>query len=148
MTGATSLKSTLLATPDGVDLLLRIFEIQGSMTSVLGAVGRSADLGPSEVAALLALRRGPSPISGVARSVGIRPNGASVLVERLHARGLVRRERSRRDNRVVSVELTPSGQALADELSEAAEGRLQEMLSTLTDEQRTLLPVLLARIGA
>ncbi|HLB22851.1 MAG TPA: MarR family transcriptional regulator [Dehalococcoidia bacterium] len=129
-----------------VDLALLLFQAQGEFATLLAGDAKAEDLGPSEVAALLALARGPTPVSGVARIVGIRPNGASVLVDRLHARGLVARERSRSDNRVVRVALTADGEETARRLEAHAEARIESRLSGLTPAEREQLPILLARI--
>ncbi len=129
-----------------VDLALLLFQAQGEFATLLAGDARAEELGPSEVAALLALSRGAAPVSGIARIVGIRPNGASVLVDRLHARGLVTRERSRSDNRVVRVALTPEGEEIARRLEARAEARIESRLSGLTPAEREQLPILLARI--
>lgn len=95
---------------------------------------------------MLALREGTAPISRLARTVGIRPNGASVLVERLHARGLVTRTRSTADNRVVRVDLTIEGRDLAGQLASRVSRRTSEVLAALDASERDQLPILLTRI--
>jgi DNA-binding MarR family transcriptional regulator len=129
-----------------VELALLLFQAQGEFASLLSTDARTEELGPTEVAALLSLSRGTAPVSGIARVVGIRPNGASVLVDRLHGRGLVSRERSRSDNRVVRVALTAEGEELAHRLEQRAEARIEARLSALTEAEREQLSVLLARI--
>lgn len=129
-----------------VDLVLLLLQAEGEFSYLLAGQGKSDDLGATEAAALLALSRGPAPISGIARIVGIRPNGASVLVDRLHARGLVGRERNRSDNRVVSVALTETGEAVAKRLEQHAEASIEDRLAGLTPAEREQLPILLARI--
>jgi len=122
------------------------FRLHGRVSSLLARDARQHRLTPSEAAALLALAHGRMSISRVAEATGIRPNGASVLVERLRERGLVRRERDARDNRVVTVELTPHGRAVAAELDARAREQLEIMLSPLSSPEQAQLLSLLARI--
>jgi DNA-binding MarR family transcriptional regulator len=117
---------------DPLDVLLRVSEVQGRFTLLVGAESRGFDLTPSEALALIALARGSLPVSGIARAVGIRPNGASVLVDRLRARRLVRRQRSRRDNRVVTVELTDEGHTVTASVVEKVRTQLSAALAPLT----------------
>lgn len=132
----------------GVRIALLLCEAQGVIAAAMAAEGRAFAFGASEVAALLVLREGPAPISRLARSIGIRPNGASVLVERLYTRALVTRTRSVTDNRVVRVELTSEGREIADSLAACVSRRASEILEGLDSAQREQLPILLARIAS
>jgi DNA-binding MarR family transcriptional regulator len=130
-----------------LDVLHLAFEVQGQLSSLLALEGRDHRLSPSEAVTLLRLAQGPSPVSGVARAAGIRPNGASVLVDRLHSRRLVQRQRDRRDNRVVTVQLTPTGQNIASELTRRVGERLRETFGSLTKAESEQLAKLLRRVG-
>jgi DNA-binding MarR family transcriptional regulator len=132
--------------PGQVRVALLLCEAQGEVAAGMASEGREYALGASEVAAMLALREGTAPISRLARTVGIRPNGASVLVERLHARGLVTRTRSTADNRVVRVDLTIEGHDLAGQLASRVSRRTSEVLAALDASERDQLPILLTRI--
>jgi DNA-binding MarR family transcriptional regulator len=94
-----------------MDALLLAFQLQGRLVGLLSAQGCAFELTATEALALVVVGREPTPVSHIARAVGIRPNGASVLVDRLKERRLVRRQRSRRDNRVVRVDVTDAGRA-------------------------------------
>jgi DNA-binding MarR family transcriptional regulator len=122
------------------------FELQGLLAGVISAESREFSVGPTEAVALMWLRRGSSPISGVARAVGIRPNGASVLVERLRTRRLVKRQRSRRDNRVVTVELTETGHDIARALETRVSDRVQITLLPLSHTEQEELAHRLGRL--
>lgn len=125
------LASLPAARTDAMDLLLRVFEVQGELTSLVGAESRMLGLAPSEALTLIALCRDALPVSGIARAVGIRPNGASVLVDRLWQRRLVRRQRSLRDNRVVTVDLSDEGRELASILIEKVNAHLDCAIAAL-----------------
>lgn len=129
--------------PPALDVLLLVFRVQGQLATLLATESRPFHLTPTEALALITLARDSSPVSGIARAVGIRPNGASVLVDRLDGRGLVRRTRNRRDSRVVSVELTDEGAALAATLVQKAADQLRAGLAPVSAaEQRMLIEIL------
>jgi len=132
---------------DPLDVLLRVSEVQGRFASLVGAESRAFNLTPSEALALIALARGSLPVSGIARAVGIRPNGASVLVDRLRVRRLVRRQRSRRDNRVVIVELTDEGGELTASLIEKVRAQLSTALASLAATEAAQLLSSLATLA-
>lgn len=129
-----------------LDVLLLTFRLQGHLSSLVATEGRDYGLNPAEAVSLINLMRGASPVSGVAAAAGIRPNGASVLVERLRSRNLVQRERSRRDNRVVTVELTEAGTQIATKLIERVHDRLRFALAPLLPVERENLVALLSRL--
>jgi DNA-binding MarR family transcriptional regulator len=131
-----------------VDTLLLTFQAQGRLSNLLAAESRAFDLTPSEALALITLARDSSPVSGIARAVGIRPNGASVLVDRLKERKLVRRQRSRRDNRVVMVDLTDAGREIADALTRKAATQMEFALTALNADQREQLVGMLRQVAA
>jgi DNA-binding MarR family transcriptional regulator len=84
---------------------------------------------------LAALDQGPRSISELAEREGVAQPTMTRMAERLENAGLVRRERSTADGRVVIVQLTPEG---ADELSGLRSrylAVLDERLSSLTDAQ-------------
>ncbi len=131
-----------------LDVVRLTFQLQGNISALLASHAREQDLGSSEVIALIALLDGPTPISGVARAAGIRPNGASVLVDRLRTRKLVKRQRSRKDNRVVTVELTDTGRALATSLRSRLGDQLHFLLAPLGVDERDSLVTLMQRVLA
>lgn len=126
-----------------VDVLLLASQFHGRLAVLLTPECRPLGLTPNEALALIALAREPLPVSGIGRFVGIRPNGASVLVDRLEGRGLVKRGRTERDSRVVSVELTESGSALAVRLTARASDQLRFGLAAVSvAELQTLIQIL------
>ena len=145
---APRLAPALAGHTDALDVLLRVFEAQGRLASMVGAESRAFDLTPSEALALIALTRDSLPVSGIARAVGIRPNGASVLVDRLRERRLVRRQRSRRDNRVVTVDLSDEGRELTADLKEKVTAQVARALSALAPGELGQLVAALGKLTA
>ena len=81
------------------------------------------------------LTRGQTPISKVADALGIRPNVATGIVQRLVDRELIERREDPRDRRIRLVTVTSRGLALVDELSEIVLAKWRELLDRLSDEQ-------------
>lgn len=67
----------------------------------------------------------------LAAALAVHQSSASILLDRLEKRGLVRRSRGRLDRRFVDIELTKRGAALAGDAPEAAQGRLLHALEAM-----------------
>jgi DNA-binding MarR family transcriptional regulator len=70
------------------------------------AVGRLTSLAAAERACLSLLFSGPQPAGAIAAPTALTPAAVTALVDRLEARGLVRRSRDAADRRKVMVEAT------------------------------------------
>jgi DNA-binding MarR family transcriptional regulator len=134
--------------PPSLAFLLLSFQVQRQAVDTLEAHGRDLDLGATEIIALLWLSLGASPVSGVAKAVGLHPNGTSVLIERMRARRLVKRERSRDDRRLAIVSLTTTGHSLAATLSAKLEQDTGLLLAPLSASERAQLISFLQRLSS
>lgn len=85
----------------------------------------------------------PLPILEVAgRTVTVVP-GITGLIDRLEKAGLVRRERSAEDRRVVFVDITPEARALLADLDEPLRALHRDLLGHLSEKElRTLIHLL------
>ena len=81
------------------------------------------------------LARGQTPISRLADALGIRPNVATGIIQRLVDRGLIERREDPDDRRVRLLSVTDRGLALIDELSGIVLAKGRELLDRLSDEQ-------------
>jgi len=89
-----------------------------------------------QLTCLLALHEyGPLPTSKLAKYVMVKPSTATGIVDRLEEKGLVIRQRSVLDRRVVTVELTDAGKALAEEAPVPIPGRMVDGLNRLAVEE-------------
>jgi len=70
------------------------------------------------------------------------------VVDDLERRGLVRRERSRRDRRAVEIAITPAGRRVAQNTKKVIVGLLNELVAPFSDEEITTLIGLLQRMHA
>ena len=71
-------------------------------------------------------------ISELSRALSIHLSTASNLLDRMEARGLVRRERGHEDQRVVRVFLTSEGQKMLRKAPEPAEGVIPDALERMS----------------
>jgi DNA-binding MarR family transcriptional regulator len=81
------------------------------------------------------LARGRTPISRLADALGIRPNVATGIIQRLVDRGLIERREDPGDRRVRQLTVTDRGLALIDELSGIVLAKGRELFDRLNDEQ-------------
>jgi DNA-binding MarR family transcriptional regulator len=81
------------------------------------------------------LARGDTPISRVAEALGIKPNVATGIIQRLVDRGLIERREDLDDRRIRLVTVTDRGLALIEELSGIVLAKTRELLDRLSDER-------------
>jgi len=91
---------------------------------------------------------GNPPIKSVAEALGVRPNVATGIVQRLVDRGLIERREDPDDRRVRLLALTGRGQALIDELAAIVLSHTQQALERLSDEQLRQLRDVFAAMGS
>lgn len=130
----------------------RITRIERYKTTALREIYRRHDIDAGEYDALAALRRNGPPhrLTPTELYRGVLVNSATMTerVDRLERRRLVRRIRSDRDRRSVSVELATAGRKLIDQASADLLATQAQLLDGLTDRERRSLTHLLARLSA
>ena len=105
-------------------------------------------LGHSDFAILEALlHKGPLPVNAIGRKVLLTTGSITTAVDRLEARGLVAREEDPRDRRVRIVQLTADGRRLIRAAFARHERDLDELVSVLSDRDRSTLVDLLRALG-
>jgi len=103
-------------------------------------------LRPRQLLALNQLReRGPSAQQTLVDLLGIDASNLVALLNELEDAGLIVRRRDRTDRRRGIIELAEQGEQLLDDLARALERIDDELLSTLTSEERATLNALLVR---
>ncbi len=132
-----------------LELLLAGFQYRTRLLARLETVSQELDLVPAEMMTLLHLSLAPSSVSAIAQATAIRRNGASVLAQRLSARGLVERRRRRTDRRVVDVILTDKGQALLEHsLLPDLREQIRILFSPLSAQEQKLFLSFMRRLAA
>ena len=92
--------------------------------------------------------RGPSRMGEMADYLGVGQSAVTPVVDRLEARGIVRRRRSDADRRAWLAELTEAGREVFAAESAAYEHLAAEMLAPLQPDERHALVGLLERVRA
>jgi len=109
----------------------------------------SHDLTHSQWLPLLKLSMcGPNPVANLVRELDIDAGAVTRLLDRLETKGLVRRERSSEDRRVVLIHLTEAGSAIAEDLRAVVADVFNAHLEGFSREEWQLLLQLLKRFIA
>ena len=85
-------------------------------------------------------------IKELAQAFAVSTSNVTQQIDKLVARGLVARTERPQDRRQVMLTLTPEGQQAAGEISQAARGYLQRLLSRLSPTEQKELTRLLRRL--
>lgn len=102
---------------------------------------------PRDFSVLRYLRdNGPATVGKVQGFIHKSPSTTSVLIAELEDKGLVTRTRSREDNRVVIVELTPTGREVADNTPLGGLPLLRRRLMALPDDHLVEIQAILEEI--
>jgi MarR family transcriptional regulator, 2-MHQ and catechol-resistance regulon repressor len=105
-------------------------------------------LGLSEFAVLEVLHhKGPLPLSAVRDRILVSGASTTYVVKKLEERGLVRRNASADDQRVVIAELTPKGRTLIDGVFPDHVARLRELMAGLSAAEKRTASELLRRLS-
>jgi DNA-binding MarR family transcriptional regulator len=98
-----------------------------------------------QYATLVAIKYLNDPVrpTDVARWIGRSPNSVSMMIDRMVKAGLVRRERSRRDRRVVRLIITSKAENALKPATRAGWEFIQKIMSPLSEEDRYTLARLL-----
>lgn len=84
----------------------------------------------------------------IARALGVGQATVTLQIDKLEARGLVRRERRHSDRRAVWVILTDEGRALLDAIPDPLQQRFAERLAALEPWEQTLILSVTQRLEA
>lgn len=104
--------------------------------------------GPQLVCIRHLLRHGPDAPGTLARRVSLSPATVTGIVDRLEKRGLVTRERSRTDKRMVEIALTDAGRQLAAQMPPPLHETFSRGLSALPVEEQREIDRVLTKIVA
>ena len=91
--------------------------------------------------------KGPMLLGEVQRKILVTSGGITYLVDRLVAKGLVKREECPEDRRARYAVLTPTGQALIKRIFPVHAARIEQVVSGLTTAEQREVTVLLRKLG-
>lgn len=92
-------------------------------------------------------QEGPLVMSALAEQLGISLAGATGIVDRLVNAGMIERQRSDSDRRVVRVDLSDEGRRRMAQMKTERHEFLVSLVSPLTDDDLTTLVTLLRRVA-
>jgi len=93
------------------------------------------------------LHKGALPVNTIGEKVLLTSGSITTAVQRLEKKGLVRRERSEGDARVVLVYLTDEGRSLIEKAFRAHADSLDELFAEFTDQERAQFAGLMRKLG-
>ncbi len=140
----------------GQSLEAQIARLQGDLTGLVNLIYRKLEemLAPFELSVaeysvvLTCFDNRPITVNGINERVPLDLGRVSRMVSKLEDMGLVRKTRLRDDRRVVYVELTEEGDALAQDLIRRAEESYAGMMSKVSEEELTALMVFIEKMTA
>jgi DNA-binding MarR family transcriptional regulator len=89
---------------------------------------------------------GPLTATAISREIHVSPSTVVGILDRLEDKGLVRRERSREDRRIVFVSATEVGAVLAKETPSPLQKKLADALNALPELEQATITLSLERI--
>lgn len=93
------------------------------------------------------LHKGSLPVNTIGEKVLLTSGSITTAVQRLEKKGLVRRERSLADARVVLVHLTDAGRRLIEAAFITHSANLDRMFEVLNDDERAEFAGLMRKLG-
>lgn len=132
-----------MASDELIESLVRLWRVLHTVS----APNQQGDITAEQFWLLRQLRRmGPSRVGDLAAALGIAQNSVTTASQRLETRGMLTRQRSRDDERVVNLALTEEGAARVDAWRERRRTILEELLADLDAGEREQLHALLERV--
>jgi len=118
------------------------------MTQIAERRFESTNVSFTQWATLMTLCNSAEPISAtqLSNNCGHDMGALTRVVDELERRGLVRRERSRRDRRAVEIGITPAGRRQAESAKRVIVELLNELVAPYSDAEFTALVGLLQRM--
>lgn len=96
---------------------------------------------------LLALKEnGPLPITQIANYIMVKGSTVTGIIDRLEKKDLVKRTRISKDRRVITVELTKTGEMLAESAPSPIQQKIVDGLSILSERQITQIATSLNKL--
>ena len=130
------------------DTLIALRRIVHALETNARSMARASGLTQAQLLVLLEVaRNGHEMPRDIARALGVGQATVTLQIDKLEARGLVRRERRTADRRAIWVILTETGQDLLDEIPDPLQQRFKERFEQLASWEQTLILSVTERLG-
>ena len=106
------------------------------VATLIPDVSDDVDISLQQLNVLYLIRVQDASMADMARMLMVAPTVITGVVDRMEARGLVRRERHPTDRRRIQLELTDLGRSISERFEEMVAQRIEQQLSTLTPSER------------
>lgn len=103
---------------------------------------------PQLVCLRTVIEKGPLTATAISREIHVSPSTIVGVLDRLEDKGLVLRERSKEDRRIVFVSATESGRELAQKTPSPLQQKLSEALKQLPESEQLQITLSLERVMA
>lgn len=103
---------------------------------------------PQLVCLRTVIEKGPLTATAISREIHVSPSTIVGVLDRLEDKGLVLRERSKEDRRIVFVSATESGRELAKNTPSPLQQKLSEALKQLPESEQLQITLSLERVMA
>ncbi len=100
---------------------------------------KESGLSMSQIGAMFQIRHGRSNVSDLGERLGITNAAVSQLLEPLVQSGLIQRTEDPQDRRIKPLVLTEKGEQILQEGIQARQGWLEDLVSSMTKEERDLI---------
>ncbi len=122
------------------ETLIALRRIVHALETNTRALARASNLTQAQLLVLHTLsRNGQEMPRDIARTLGVGQATISLQIDRLEARGLVRRERRRADRRAIWVILTEEGRSLIDQTPDPLHERFTQRFEALPGWEQAML---------
>lgn len=102
--------------------------------------------GPQLVCLRTVIEKGPMTATAISREVHVSASTVVGILDRLEDKGLITRERSRQDRRIVYITATDAGHKLAHDTPSPLQQKLAESLQVLPELEQATITLSLERI--
>lgn len=130
------------------ETLIALRRVVHALDSNARSMARASGLTQAQLLVLLEVaRNGHEMPRDIARALGVGQATITLQIDKLEARGLVRRERRQADRRAVWVILTETGRDLLDKIPDPLQQRFKDRFDQLPSWEQTLILSVTERLG-
>lgn len=132
---------------------LRILRALRRITRSIALHSRQLSAGSNITAAQLVclrtvIEKGPMTATAISREMHISPSTVVGILDRLEDKGIIVRERSREDRRIIFISVTPEGKELAKNTPSPLQQKLSEALQLLPETEQSQITTALEKVVA